>query len=156
MMTEGYREMSKVEFLYELEEYINSLEEPIQRGEAEKLTAEEWTAWISEEAQDKEQALSAENIGWIVEKLDDDGFVKSGEMYQISMNPYMDDIAFRGSLEEAKKEADEMVAYNQYDIIIRKGGEEVTSRRWCGIAPSEEDEDGDIIWIGDGFYADWT
>ena len=146
------------EFMARMSDYINSLEEPIQREEADPLTAAEWTAWIKDEAKNHEEDLTDEQIGWIIEKLDEDGFVKEEgkTLFEISMNPYMDTIEFEGTLEEAKKEAEEMIAYNQYDIVIYENDEEVTRRRWCGIAPSEEDEEEDIIEIGDGFYSDWT
>ena len=69
-------EMGYSEFLSEVNDYINSLEEPLQRGEADPMTAEEWKAAIKREMVDFDEAFTDEQIGWIVEKLDDDGFVK--------------------------------------------------------------------------------
>ena len=148
----NYEGMGYAEFMSEMDEYIATLKQ------GESLTEKEWTAWIAQEAKDHDEELTDEQIGWIVEKLDNDGFVKEEgkTLFEISMNPYMDTIEFEGTLEEAKKEAEEMIAYNQYDIVIYENDEEVTRRRWCGIAPSEEDEEEDIIEIGDGFYSDWT
>ena len=67
------------EFMVRMSDYINSLEEPIQREEADPLTAAEWTAWIKDEAKNHEEDLTDEQIGWIIEKLDEDGFVKEEE-----------------------------------------------------------------------------
>lgn len=64
--------MTYREFMWNVHEYINSLEEPIQKGEAESLTAQDWTDWIKSEAGE----LTNEQIYWIVEKLEADGFVK--------------------------------------------------------------------------------
>ena len=77
-------------------------------------------------------------------------------MFEISMNPYMDRIEFEGTLEEAKAAADEMITYNQQDIIIWEDGRRITMRKYWGCDPSEEDDDEDIIPIGDGFYAEWV
>ena len=67
----GYRE-----FMSEANDYINSLEEPIQRGEADFLTEEEWTAAIKKEMVDFNEDFSDTQIKWIVERLVEDGFVK--------------------------------------------------------------------------------
>ena len=61
------------EFMSEMDEYIATL----KQGEA--LTEAEWTAWIAREARDHDEDLTAEQIGWIIEKLDEDGFVKEEE-----------------------------------------------------------------------------
>lgn len=67
----GYRE-----FMSEANDYINSLEEPIQRGEGDFLTEEEWTAAIKKEMVDFNEDFSDTQIKWIVERLVEDGFVK--------------------------------------------------------------------------------
>ena len=63
-------EMGYSEFMSEMDEYIATL----KQGDA--LTETEWISWIKGEAKDHEEELTDEQIGWIVEKLDDDGFVK--------------------------------------------------------------------------------
>ena len=65
-----YTEMGYSEFMSEMDEYIATL----KQGEA--LTETEWISWIKGEAKDHDEELTDEQIGWIVEKLDDDGFVK--------------------------------------------------------------------------------
>ena len=67
-------DMGYAEFMSEMDEYIATL----KQGEA--LTEEEWTAWIAQEARDHDEGLTAEQIGWIVGKLDEDGFVKEEEV----------------------------------------------------------------------------
>ena len=69
----NYNDMGYAEFMSEMDEYIATL----KQGEA--LTEAEWTAWIAQEASDHDEDLAAEQIGWIIEKLDEDGFVKEEE-----------------------------------------------------------------------------
>lgn len=76
------------------------------------------------------------------------------ELFEISMNPYMEREEFYGTLEEAKAEADDMITYTQQNIVIYKDGLEVTRRTWWGVTPDEEEEN--IIEIGGGYYSDWT
>lgn len=78
-----YTEMGHGEFMSEVNDYINSLEEPIQRGEADPLSEEEWTEWIKKEAADKGEEFSDEQIRWIVERLADDGFVPGKKFYAV-------------------------------------------------------------------------
>ena len=79
-----YNEMGRSEFLAEVNDYINTLEEPIQRNEADPLTEEEWIDWIKKEAAEKGEEFTDENIGWIIERLADDGVV-SGKMWYACM-----------------------------------------------------------------------
>lgn len=69
----NYNDMGYAEFMAEMDEYIATL----KQGEA--LTEAEWTAWIAQEARDHDEDLTAEQTGWIIEKLDEDGFVKEEE-----------------------------------------------------------------------------
>ena len=66
-------DMGYSEFMSEMDEYIATL----KQGEA--LTETEWISWIKGEAKDHDEELTDEQIGWIVEKLDEDGFVKEEE-----------------------------------------------------------------------------
>lgn len=77
-------------------------------------------------------------------------YYETGEIYETSE-----------TLEEAEKKADESASYTQRNITIYKvgetGREEVAIRLWYGVAPSEEDEEGDIIQFGGfGFYDEWV
>jgi hypothetical protein len=69
----NYEGMGYAEFMSEMDEYIATLKQ------GETLTEAEWTAWIAQEASDHDEDLTAEQIGWIIEKLDEDGFVKEEE-----------------------------------------------------------------------------
>ena len=69
--------MGYAEFMSEMDEYIATL----KQGEA--LTEEEWTAWIAQEAKDHDEELTDEQIGWIVEKLEEDGYVKPTLWYAV-------------------------------------------------------------------------
>lgn len=65
-----------------------------------------------------------------------------------------------GTLEQAKKFADDGAAYTQSDIAIEnKDGETVAIRRWYGVpyAPDVTDEtDDEIIQLGTfGYYSGW-
>ena len=63
-------DMGYAEFMSEMDEYIATLEQ----GEA--LTEEEWTAWIKDEAKNHDEELTDEQVGWIVERLEEDGYVR--------------------------------------------------------------------------------
>lgn len=76
-------EMGYSEFLSEVNDYINSLEEPIQRGEADPLTEEEWAAAIKREMVDFDEEFTDEQIGWIIDRLTDDGFVPGKKFYAV-------------------------------------------------------------------------
>ena len=78
-----YTEMGHSEFMHEVNDYINTLEEPIQRGEADPLTEEEWAAAIKREMVDFDEAFTDEQIGWIIERLTDDGFVPGKKFYAV-------------------------------------------------------------------------
>ena len=61
-----------------------------------------------------------------------------------------------GTLEEAKKAAEEGLAYTQEDVKIQtEDGEDVAVLKWYGVQPEEDD----IVTarFGDeGFYGDWV
>jgi hypothetical protein len=61
-----------------------------------------------------------------------------------------------GSLEEAKAEAVEGMAYTQQNVrIFNEDGAEVLVSYWYGVEPSEDDEV--LMQFGSyGFYAEWT
>lgn len=65
-------------------------------------------------------------------------------------NEYVD-----GSLEDAKKVAQEGLAYTQTDVKIQtEEGEDVAVLSWYGVQPKEDDVV--IAKFGDyGFYSDW-
>ena len=78
-----YTEMGHSEFMHEVNDYINTLEEPIQRGEADPLTEEEWAAAIKREMVDFDEEFTDEQIGWIIDRLTDDGFVPGKKFYAV-------------------------------------------------------------------------
>ncbi len=61
-----------------------------------------------------------------------------------------------GTLEEAKKAAEEGLAYTQEDVKIQtEDGEDVAVLKWYGVQPEEDD----IVTarFGDeGFYGEWV
>ena len=73
----NYEGMGYTEFMSEMDEYIATL----KQGEA--LTEAEWKTWIAQEAEDHEEELTDEQIGWIVEKLEEDGYVKPTLWYAV-------------------------------------------------------------------------
>lgn len=73
----NYNDMGYAEFMAEMDEYIATMEQ----GEA--LTEEEWAAWIKGEAKNHEEDLTDEQIGWIIERLTDDGFVPGEKFYAV-------------------------------------------------------------------------
>lgn len=62
------------------------------------------------------------------------------------------------TLEEAKQLAVEGISYTQENITIEKDGEAITTARWYGVEPSEEDYEAGIVLeeIGGGHYALWS
>lgn len=62
-----------------------------------------------------------------------------------------------GSIDEAKKAADDGATYTQCDIVISDENEdEIIRRKWYGYKLSEDDDVTDPIEFGDfGFYDDW-
>lgn len=63
--------MRKDDFISANLEYIGSLE-----ASGEKLTKEEWINWIKKESKDYGQTFEEHEIGWLIEQLTEDGFVK--------------------------------------------------------------------------------
>ena len=64
-----------------------------------------------------------------------------------------------GTLDEAKRLADEGAAYTQQPITIEdEDGNEVSRRAWCGVEYNEDEYYcEDPIRFGTfGFYGDWT
>lgn len=61
------------------------------------------------------------------------------------------------TLEEAKQLALDGMAYTQQNITIEKDGKVVTTARWYGVAPTDEDYESGIVLeeIGGGFYTLW-
>ena len=59
-------------------------------------------------------------------------------------------------LSVVKADAEKWISYCQSDLTISKNHEIVAIRRWYGVAPSNEDEERDIIEIGNGFYDEWV
>ena len=97
-----YTEMGHSEFMHEVNDYINTLEEPIQRGEADPLTEEEWTEWIKREAADKGEEFSDEQVRWIVERLADDGFIPGKKFYAVLVDREDSDFGYGSyNLDEA-------------------------------------------------------
>lgn len=64
-----------------------------------------------------------------------------------------------GTIEDAKREADEGICYTQTDCKIYEGesndGNLIVTRHWWGCEPTDEDEEDDIIKVGGGFYSEW-
>lgn len=67
-----YTAMGYAEFMAEMDEYIATL----KQGDGDALTEAEWTAWIKGEAKNHDEVITDEQIGWIVDRLVEDGFVK--------------------------------------------------------------------------------
>lgn len=72
-----YTEMGYAGFMSEADEYIATL----KQGDA--LTKDEWTTWIKGEMKEHDEQISDEQIGWIIEKLEEDGYVKSNLWYAV-------------------------------------------------------------------------
>lgn len=85
---------------------------------------------------------------------------KSSQTYMIRYNTGVGDEEITGTLDTAKRIADEGAAYTQQDIVIEdESGCEVARRRWYGVELDEDevgDEIDDYITFGRyGFYAPW-
>lgn len=64
--------MNKQDYQNSMREYIDSLEAP-----GTIATAEQWHTWIREEATEKEEEITDEEIDWLIEVLENDGYVIS-------------------------------------------------------------------------------
>lgn len=67
---------------------------------------------------------------------------------------------FFGTLDEARKEADDKVAYTQEDVKIRNAnGVTITLRKWWGTAYDNTIDDAELSYIIDfgnfGYYSNW-
>ncbi|OGX77830.1 hypothetical protein A6395_15250 [Exiguobacterium sp. SH31] len=58
-----------------------------------------------------------------------------------------------GELDQVKRQAVSAIAYTQENVSIRLGGEVVTTARWYGLEPEEDDDV--LTRVGDGFYQMW-
>ncbi|OMF35251.1 hypothetical protein BK133_11115 [Paenibacillus sp. FSL H8-0548] len=77
------------------------------------------------------------------------------ENYIINYNTGITEEVSVADLQEAKEIAKAGINYTQQNITIESlNGEEITTARWCGVRPSEEDEVLEII--GGGFYQTWS
>lgn len=75
--------------------------------------------------------------------------------FEIRLNSLMEVEEFHGTLEEAEKQADEGICYNQQDASIYYHGKLAARRAWVGCLEGIDDND-DPIQFGDfGYYADW-
>lgn len=63
--------MNKRDYQNFMREYIDSLE-----ASDTIAAADQWYAWIREEAAEKEVEITDEEIGWIIEVLESEGYVK--------------------------------------------------------------------------------
>ena len=87
--------------------------------------------------------------------------MKTGKTYTINFNTGAGNVKNIKTLGKAMEIADEEAAYTQCDIDIYEVSEYdsrkiVATRQWNGVAPSEEDEECDIISYGNfGFYGEW-
>ena len=80
-------------------------------------------------------------------------------MYTIRLNIAMEDMEFTGTLEDAKRCADECAAYTETDIkIFDEDGVLVACREWWGVPYDPEvDDSKSPICFGDyGYYSDWN
>lgn len=78
--------------------------------------------------------------------------------YYIDYNTGTGNEWVEGTLDEAKKTADEGAAYTGCGITITdEDGNNVAGRKWWGVEyDSDEHEDSDPIQFGQaGFYGDW-
>jgi len=75
-----YTEMRRSEFMWRFDEYIATL----KQGDA--LTKAEWLDWIKGEMKDHEEEITDEQIGWIIEKLEEDGYVKPTLWYAVQVD----------------------------------------------------------------------
>lgn len=79
--------------------------------------------------------------------------------YMINWNWMMECEEFEGSLDDAKKYADNGICYNQQDCTITSAdGEHLSIRRWNGVKYDEESDycDNPILFDDFGYYSDWV
>ena len=61
------------------------------------------------------------------------------------------------SLDEAKKAADEGIAYTQESVVIcDENDNEITRRTWVGCHSDFEDQENPIDYDSFGYYTDWS
>ncbi len=65
-------DMGRAEFIHTWWDYINCLEEHCD----DPLTYDEWFDCIKEEARGYGENVDDEHIGWIVDRLNEDGYVR--------------------------------------------------------------------------------
>ncbi len=75
--------------------------------------------------------------------------------YYINYRTGAGDEYIEGTLDEAKKVAEDRLSYTQQDVKIQtEDGEDVAVLRWYGVAPAEDDVV--TAMFGDyGFYGEW-
>lgn len=79
-------------------------------------------------------------------------------LWYIDLNPLMERIPFRGTLEEAQGEADRLITYNGHPAKIAddEGDDRCIRRWWSREYNEDEDWELDPIKFGEfGFYSDW-
>lgn len=77
-------------------------------------------------------------------------------MYHINYHTGAGNFSIDGTLEDAKRAADEGAAYTQQPIIIHdEDGNEVARRQWWGCREGIEECDDPISYGDFGFYGDW-
>lgn len=86
--------------------------------------------------------------------------LKMANTYWIRYGTGAGDEEIVGTLDDAKRAADDGAAYTQTDIVIEDDdGNEITRRRWYGVELTEDDmtadEDEYIIFGSFGFFAPW-
>ena len=64
--------MNKRDYQSFMREYIDSLE-----ASGTIVTAEQWHTWIREEANEKNEEITDEEINWLIEVLENEGYVIS-------------------------------------------------------------------------------
>lgn len=79
----NYTEMRRSEFMWRFDEYIYTLEQGNLTNKDDALTKEEWIDWIKGEMKEHEEEVTDEQIGWIIEKLSEDGHVKEPIFYAV-------------------------------------------------------------------------
>ena len=75
-----YTNMGYAEFMSVMDDYIATL----KQGDA--LTELEWNKWIKEESENHREIITKEQIKWIVEKLEEDGYVKPTFWYAVQID----------------------------------------------------------------------
>lgn len=74
--------MNKRDYQNFMREYIDSLE-----ASDTIATVDQWRAWIREEATEKSEEMTDEEIGWIIEVLENEGYVV-GEKESLSIEDF--------------------------------------------------------------------